>query len=102
VGADLPTLVLLLVVLTLLLIVMRWTFRSSRPSSGRPADAADSPDLGMLHVIVSDIARAEAMQLRAKLGEAGIRTSMSRRRNGTMDVLVFHDDAEQARAVLGA
>jgi hypothetical protein len=54
----------------------------------------------MLDVIVADVPRAEAMRLRAKLGEAGIRTSMSRRRNGDMDVLVFKDDAEAARALL--
>ena len=99
-GADLPTLLILLVVLALLLVVMRWTFRPSRPRRGRPVDAADSADLGMLDVIVADVPRAEAMQLRAKLGEAGIRTSMSRRRNGDMDVLVFKDDAEAARALL--
>jgi hypothetical protein len=100
VGADLPTVLILVVVVTLLVVVMRWTFRPSRPRRGRPVDAADSPDLGMLDVIVADVPRAEALQLRAKLGEAGIRTSMSRRRNGDMDVLVFKDDAEAARALL--
>jgi len=100
VGADLPTLAVTLVALVLLAFVMRWTFRPSRPRTGRPVDAAESPDLGMLDVIVADIPRAEAMLLRAKLGEAGIRTSMSRRRDGDMDVLVFHADADQARAVL--
>ncbi len=99
-GADLPTLAVLLVVLALLLVVMRWTFRPARPGRGRPVDAAESPDLGMLDVIVADVPRTEAMRLRAKLGEAGIRTSMSRRRNGDMDVLVFHDDADAARALL--
>jgi len=100
VGADLPTLLILIVVLALLLFVMRWTFRPSRARQGRPVDAADSADLGMLDVIVADVPRAEALQLRAKLGEAGIRTSMSRRRNGDMDVLVFKDDAEAARTLL--
>jgi hypothetical protein len=102
VGADLPTLIILLVVLAVLAVVMKWTFRPARPRSGRPVDAADSPDLGMLDVIVANISREEAMQLRAKLGEAGIRTSMSRRRNGDMDVLVFHDDADAARQLLGS
>ena len=99
-GADLPTLAVTVVALALLAFVMRWTFRPSRPRTGRPVDAAESPDLGTLDVVVADISRDEAMQLRAKLGEAGIRTSMSRRRSGDMDVLVFHDDAEQARQVL--
>lgn len=99
-GADLATVLIMIVVLALLVLIMRWTFRPSHPRRGRPVDAADSPDLGMLDVIVADVPRDEAMQLRAKLGEAGIRTSMSRRRNGDMDVLVFKDDAATARAVL--
>ena len=101
-GADLPTLAVLLVVLALLFVLLRWTFKPSWARRGRPVDAADSPDLGMLDVIVTDVPRAEAMRVRAKLGEAGIRTSMSRRRNGDMDVLVFHDDAEAARTVLSS
>jgi hypothetical protein len=100
VGADLPTVLVLIVVLALLLVIMKWTFRPARPRTGRPVDAAESPDLGMLDVIVADIPRDQAMALRAKLGEAGIRTSMSRRRNGDMDVLVFKEDTEQAREVL--
>lgn len=101
-GADLPTLIILVVVLAVLALVMKWTFRPARPRSGRPVDAADSPDLGMLDVIVANIPREQAMQLRAKLGQAGIRTSMSRRRNGDMDVLVFRDDADTARELLSS
>ena len=35
------------------------------------------------------------------LGEAGIRSSMSKRRDGMLDVLVFHGDADAARILLG-
>jgi hypothetical protein len=101
VGADLPTLLTVLAALCVLTLVMRWTFRPSRPYHGRPVDAADSTDLGMLDVIAADLARDDALQVRATLGEAGIRTSISRRRNGDVDVLVFHDDAARARALLG-
>src|SRR3954469_8524717 len=100
-GADLPTLLTVLIVLCVLILVMRWIFTPSRRRYGRPVDAAESTDLGMLDVIAADLARDDAMQMRAKLGEAGIRTSISRRRNGDVDVLVFHDDAARARAVLG-
>ena len=79
---------------------MRWTFKPSRPRYGRPVDAADSTDLGMLDVVASDLSRPDAMLVRARLGEAGIRTSLSRRRNGDVDVLVFHDDTARARALL--
>jgi hypothetical protein len=41
------------------------------------------------------------MRHRAALGDAGIRSSMSRRRDGAMDVLVFHGDVDRARNVLG-
>jgi hypothetical protein len=82
--------------------VLRWVFRPSRPRpTTLPPDASESPDLGLLTVIVSGVDRNEALHRRAALGEAGIRSSMSRRRDGTFDVLVFHGDAHAARIVLG-
>jgi hypothetical protein len=82
--------------------VLRWVFRPSRPRpTTLPPDAAESPDLGLLTVIVSGVDRGEAMRRRAALGDAGIRSSMSRRRGGDFDVLVFRADAEAARIVLG-
>jgi hypothetical protein len=85
-----------------LMLIMRWVFRPSRPrGGGRPVDASDSPELGLLTVIMSGVDRQEAMRRRAVLGEAGIRSSMSKRRDGTLDVLVFHADADAARILLG-
>jgi ABC-type tungstate transport system permease subunit len=101
VGADLQTLATALGALCVLMLVMRWTFKPSRPRYGRPVDAAESTDLGMLDVVAADLSRADAMLVRARLGDAGIRTSLSRRRNGDVDVLVFHDDTARARALLG-
>jgi hypothetical protein len=46
------------------------------------------------------LARAEALALRAVLGDADIRSSMSARRDGQFDVLVFRADEDRARAVL--
>ena len=40
------------------------------------------------------------MLRRATLGEADIRSSMSKRRDGLLDVLVFHGDADRARLLL--
>ena len=99
-GADLPTFITALAALSLLGVVMRWAFKPSRPRTGRPVDAAESTDLGMLDVIAADLSRADAMQVRATLGDAGIRTSISRRRNGDVDVLVFLEDSARARALL--
>lgn len=92
-----------ILVILLLALVLRWVFRPSRPRPAtRPVDAAESDELGLLTVIVPGLPRQEAMEHRARLGEAGIRSSMSKRRDGRLDVLVFHGDADRARDVLDA
>ncbi len=94
--------IIAVVVILLLVLVTRWVFRPSRPRGiTRPVDAADSPNLGLLTVIVSGLTKQEALERRAVLGEAGIRSSMSKRRDGLLDVLVFHGDADAARVLLG-
>lgn len=99
VGAELTALVALLV----LILVMRWVFGRPRPRRGRPVDAADASatELGLLSVVVSALPRPDAMQTRAVLGESDIRSSMSKRRDGNYDVLVFHADVDRARELLG-
>ena len=94
--------VLAVLVILALALVMRWIFKPSRPRPAQlPVDAADSPDLGLLTVVDSGVSRHEAMLQRATLGDAGIRSSMSKRRDGSHDILVFHADAERARLLLG-
>ncbi len=100
-GNDPSSAFIAVFVVLLLGLVLRWVFRPSRPRTGRPVDASASPDLGMLQVLATGVGREQAMQLRATLGDAGIRSSMSRRRDGLHDVLVFRDDADRARVVLG-
>jgi hypothetical protein len=95
-----PLLTALLVV-GLLVVVTRWVFRPSRPNSRpRRVDASDA-ELGLLTVVVSGVSRRDATERRASLDEAGIRSSISVRRDGAVDVLVFVADAEHARLVLG-
>jgi hypothetical protein len=101
VGNDPSAALIALGAVLLLILVLRWVFRPSTPRVARIVDAADSPDLGLLTVVVSGVDRAEAMRLRAVLGEAGIRSSMSKRRDSTLDVLVFSGDAQSARILLG-
>jgi hypothetical protein len=82
---------------------MRWVFAPSRPRRGplrRPDDASDATELGLLTVISVALPRADALRLRARFAEANIRSSMSRRRDGRYDVLVFDTDVERARLVL--
>jgi hypothetical protein len=101
VGYDPSAVLIALGVVLVLALVLRWVFRPSWPRlDDRPVDAADSPDLGLLTVIVSGLDRQEALRRRAVLGEAGMRSSMSRRRDGRYDVLVFHSDADTARSLL--
>lgn len=91
-----------IIVILILALVMRWVFRPSRTRVvTRPVDAAESANLGLLTVIGSGLPRAEAMQYRGVLGEAGIRASTSKRRDGNFDVLVFQGDADKARILLG-
>ena len=90
-----------LVVVLLLGLVLRWVFRPSRPRQAtRPVDAAESPNLGLLTVVESGLSRQDALERRALLGAGGIRSSMSKRRDGRLDVLVFHGDADKARLLL--
>jgi hypothetical protein len=102
VGNDPSAALVALGAVLLLILVLRWVFRPSRPRAGsRPVDAAESADLGLLTVVVAAVDRTEAMRLRAVLGDAGVRSSMSKRRDGALDVLVFHGDAQRARILLG-
>jgi hypothetical protein len=96
VSAELTT----LVALAVLALIMRWVFHRPRRVTQRPVDAAESAELGLLSVIATGLSRQDAMQRRAVLGDAGIRSSMSRRRDGTMDLLVFHGDVSRARVLL--
>jgi hypothetical protein len=89
-------------VVALLGLAMRWVFRPSRGRTAvrsRPVDAAASQALGLLTVIAT-LPRNDALGIRARLQDAGIRSSMSRRHDGRFDVLVFTGDADKARVYL--
>ena len=92
-----------ILVILILALVLRWVFKPSRPNRviTRPVDATDSPNLGLLTVVMSGLGRQEALAQRSRLQDAGIRSSMSKRRDGLLDVLVFHGDADAARLLLG-
>ena len=101
VGDDLSAMILAFVVIGMLILLMRWIFTPSHPRGAGPlVDASDSRELGLLDVVATALPRAAALQARAALGAVGIRSSMSRRRNGHLDVLVFQADADRARDLL--
>jgi hypothetical protein len=98
VNGNLPVLGLALFTLLVMSLLMRWVFRPSRPRSRVliPGDAVP----GLLVAMRTGLRRADGLSLRAQLGDAGIRSSMSTRRDGLVDVSVFAADAERARAIL--
>ena len=101
-GSLSPALIALAVA-GLLALVTRWVFspprRNSHPTL--PVDASEAVDLGLLVVVASGLPKDEVQVRRATLGEGGIRSSVSARRDGTVDVLVFRADADKARILLG-
>jgi hypothetical protein len=100
-GDDLSTMIVAIAVVLCLALLMRWIFKPSHRSSGAArVDASDSAELGLLDVVATALPRTRAMEIRATLGDAGLRSSMSRRRDGNLDVLVFRSDAEKARQLL--
>jgi hypothetical protein len=102
VGTDPSAMIIAVCTILVLALIMRWVFSPSRPRPvNRPVDAAESPDLGLLTVVLAGVPRQEALERRAVLGDGGIRSSMSRRRDGAYDVLVFRADADRARILLG-
>ena len=91
-----------LVVVGLLILVTRWVFRPSRPNvrTRRPPDASEA-DLGLLVVVLSRVPKQDVSERRKSLDAAGIRSSVSNRRDGSVDVLVFAAEENRARIVLG-
>ena len=57
--------------------------------------------MGLLTVVLSGVGKEDVDARRAVLSDAGIRSSVSNRRDGTVDVLVFAADADKARVILG-
>jgi hypothetical protein len=83
------------VVVLLLMVFLRWASGGS-PERRRPAAP---PDDGLLTRIATLSARESAQALRAVLSDAGIRSTVRVRTAHRVEVLVFPEDAERARAV---
>lgn len=99
-GSDLPIIMVALLAAAAMMLTMRWVFAPSRPRPKRGAQPRVAGDFGLLEPLALAMPRGAAHALRATLGDAGIRSSLSARRDGTADVLVFRDDVDRARALL--
>jgi hypothetical protein len=100
------------VVVCLLGLLARWIFGAGRSRSAgarsaaaRPARAAPGPtgrpaDYGLLRRVALLPGRADGDALRAVLSDAGIRSTLSARPDGQVEVLVFAADVDRARSLL--
>ena len=83
-------------VVLLLAVFMRWAFGASN-SRRRPAPPPD--DIGLLTRIATLSAHESAQALRSVLSDAGIRSTVRIRTERRVEVLVFPEDADRARAL---
>jgi hypothetical protein len=97
------------VVVCLLGVLMRWVFGSGRSRGSRTAAwmagrtagrDARSGGYGLLRTVATVAGRPEGNALRALLSDAGIRSTLTARPDGLVDVLVFREDAERARRLM--
>ncbi len=84
-------------VLALLALFMRWAFGTGYGRDRRrPAPSADD---GLLTLVATLSRRESALALRAVLSDAGIRSTVRVRTAHRVEVLVFPEDADRARAL---
>jgi hypothetical protein len=101
--------VVAIVVVCLLGVLMRWVFGSGRSRAGVTGGSragasapppAGRPDHGLLRTVAEAPDRGAGSALRAVLSDAGIRSTLSVRRDGRVQVLVFADDEDRARRLV--
>ena len=89
-----------LLLLTLMIIALRWTFGTDRKvPTARLADPHDPDAFGLLEEVSRVPGAVAAEVLRGRLAAAGIRATLSRD-GPTYRILVFPDDLKAARVVL--
>jgi len=82
--------------------VLRWTFRREPGGPTPPSTLGDPDDFGLLATVAIVDTRDEAIRVRALLGEAGIRASVSTTGGDRRyRVLVFGSELDRARRVGG-
>jgi hypothetical protein len=90
---------LALLVVGLLVLLLRWTFRRGSSLVAGPGRAGGERDYGLLVPVATPATFIEAELLRAKLEEHGVRATLAPTTDGPR-VLVFAEEERAARAVL--
>lgn len=99
-GAPVVALVGAALMMVVLLLALRWTFGTGRNQVAPHVPDPDDPTGdGLLEEVSRVPTESPAQVLRSRLGEAGIRATISRA-SGAYRLLVFHNDAVNARVVL--
>ena len=98
-GHALLTLLLAFAAITLLALVLRWTFGGSK--GPRPPQPGDPEDFGLLTPVAAVDTVEEARRVRALLADAGIRATLGRSPDERHLVLVFPAELDRARRVGG-
>jgi hypothetical protein len=86
-------------VLLLIGLFMRWAFSGPGGPEKRLRSRPPSPDDGLLTPVAAFTRREPALALRAVLSDAGIRSTIRLPEPRRVEVLVFPEDAERARAL---
>ena len=94
--------VVAIVIVCVLAMLARWIFGTGRShAAGRALPPrSGTPDHGLLRPVAELPDRAAGAALRAVLSDAGIRSTLGVRRDGSVQVLVFPDDEERARRLV--
>lgn len=90
------------VVVILLAVLARWIFGTGRNrTAARTHVRTQGPaDHGLLKAVAERPDRAAGAALRSVLAEAGIRSTLGIRRDGSVQVLVFPADEDRARRLV--
>lgn len=92
--------VVAIVLLCLFGVLARWVFGSGRARGATLPTASGPVDHGLLRAIAELPDRAAGSALRAVLSDAGIRSTLGVRRDGSVQVLVFPTDEDRARRLV--
>lgn len=90
-----------LLVIAGLAVVLRWAYGSSRRTTPHYRPAPHAEDFGLLREVALVEDAAAANSLRAILSDAGIRSTVAHIDHGAVKVLVFSNDLDRARHLVG-